>query len=220
MKDPIILPTVLNKDEVQAIFDVTDNLKHKCILTTIYGSGLRLSEATTLKVSDIDSKNMRIFIEQAKGKKDRYVLLSQTNLDLLREYWKQFKPRHWLFEGMEKGSHITKRGVQDIFKKYLQKAHITKKATVHTLRHYVTAHFFTVYSNDILLIQKIYFPVSWTANVPNAPTNLAVFLSIPGFIVVSCILFILLIPSHYIIEHFADFNLECIGDTESKFQRR
>ena len=155
MKDPIILPNVLNKDEVQAIFDVTDNLKHKCILTTIYGSGLRLSEATTLKVSDIDSKNMRIFIEQAKGKKDRYVLLSQTNLDLLREYWKQFKPRHWLFEGMEKGSHITKRGVQDIFKKYLQKSHITKKATVHTLRQTAATLMYKYGKVDIRSLQEI-----------------------------------------------------------------
>lgn len=140
LKQPYLLPNTLTKDEVQTIFNAADNLKHKSILMTIYGSGLRLSEITALKVSDIDSKNMRIFIEQGKGRKDRYALLSQSNLEILREYWKQYKPKYWLFEGMEKGSHITKRGVQDMFKKYLKKAGIAKKATVHTLRHSFATH--------------------------------------------------------------------------------
>ncbi len=140
LKEPYVLPNILSKDEVQAIFDAADNLKHKCILMTIYGSGLRLSEIAALKISDIDSKNMRIFIEQGKGKKDRYALLSQANLEILREYWKQYRPKFWLFEGMEKGSHITKRGVQDMFKRCLKKSCVTKKATVHTLRHVFATH--------------------------------------------------------------------------------
>lgn len=140
LKQPYLLPNILTKDEIQAIFNAADNLKHKCILMTIYGSGLRLSEITSLKISDIDSKNMRIFIEQGKGRKDRYALLSQSNLEILREYWKQYKTKYWLFEGMEKGSHITKRAVQDMFKKYLKKSGISKKASVHTLRHSFATH--------------------------------------------------------------------------------
>jgi integrase/recombinase XerD len=140
LKEPIILPNILTKAEVQSLFDAANNLKHKCILMTIYGSGLRLSEIASLKVSDIDSKNMRIFVEQSKGKKDRYALLSHSNLSMLREYWKQYKPKYWLFEGMEKGSHLTGRGVQDMFKKYLKMASVDKEATVHTLRHSFATH--------------------------------------------------------------------------------
>jgi integrase/recombinase XerD len=140
LKQPYLLPNILTKDEVQSIFNAADNLKHKCILMTIYGSGLRLSEITSLKLSDIDSKNMRIFVDQGKGQKDRYALLSQWNLEILREYWKQYKPKYWLFEGMEEGSHISKRAVQDLFKKHLKKSGINKKASVHTLRHSFATH--------------------------------------------------------------------------------
>jgi site-specific recombinase XerD len=101
------LPTVLNREEVQTLFDATKNLKHKCILMTAYGSGLRVSEVTNLKVSDIDSKNMSVFVRQGKGKKDRYTVLSQRNLELLREYWIKYHPSDWLFEGVEKGAHIS-----------------------------------------------------------------------------------------------------------------
>ena len=101
---------------------------------------MRLSEIAALKVSDIDSVNMRIFIDQGKGNKDRYALLSLSNLEILREYWKQYRPKYWLFEGMEKGSHITKRGIQDMFKRYLKKSGVDKNATVHTLRHSFATH--------------------------------------------------------------------------------
>lgn len=140
LKEPVIFPSVLTKDEVQAIFNATSNLKHKCILMTVYGSGLRLSEIAALKISDIDSKNMRIFIQQGKGRKDRYALLSQSNLEILREYWKEYKPRYWLFEGKEKGSRISTRAIQDAFKKNLKKASITKNASLHTLRHSFATH--------------------------------------------------------------------------------
>jgi integrase/recombinase XerD len=140
LKEPYTLPNIFTKDEIQAILNAADNLKHKGILMTIYGAGLRLSEITTIKVSNIDSKNMRIFIEQGKGKKDRYALLSQLNLDVLREYWKHYKPKHWLFEGMQKGSHISRRGVQGIFKKYLKKSGVQTEASVHTLRHSFATH--------------------------------------------------------------------------------
>ena len=140
LKEPIVLPNVLLREEVQAIFDVAHTIKEKCVLMTVYGSGLRVSEAAALKISDIDSKNMRIFVEQGKGKKDRYALLSQLNLDMLREYWKQYKPKYWLFEGKKKGSHMTRRGIQDTFKRCLKRAGITKKASSHSLRHSFATH--------------------------------------------------------------------------------
>lgn len=140
LKKPKKLPDVLTKEEVQLLFDVTDNLKHKCILMMVYGSGLRLSEITGLKVSDIDSKNMRIFIRQGKGKKDRYAILSQKSLEILREYWKVYKPKDWLYEGREKGSPLTRRSIQDLFYNAVNKAGITKDVSLHSLRHSFATH--------------------------------------------------------------------------------
>jgi site-specific recombinase XerD len=140
LKKPKKLPEVLTKEEVQSLFDVTDNLKHKCILMTVYGSGLRLSEIIGLKVSDIDSKNMRIFIRQGKGKKDRYAILSQKSLEVLREYWKVYKPKDWLFEGREKGTPYSGRSAQDLFYKAVEKAGIKKDVSLHTLRHSFATH--------------------------------------------------------------------------------
>jgi len=124
MKKTKKLPGVLTIEEVQALFDATKNLKHKCILMTAYGSGLRVSEVTRLKISDIDSKNMSIFVHQGKGKKDRYTVLSQRNLELLREYWTKYHPSDWLFEGVEKGAHITSGSVQSIIHAATAKAGI------------------------------------------------------------------------------------------------
>jgi site-specific recombinase XerD len=140
LKKPKKIPDVLTKEEVQMLFDVTDNLKHKCILMTVYGSGLRLSEIIGLKVSDIDSKNMRIFIRQGKGKKDRYAILSEKSLQILREYWKAYKPKDWLFEGKKKGTPYSHRGPQDAFYKAVKKAGIKKDVSLHTLRHSFATH--------------------------------------------------------------------------------
>jgi integrase/recombinase XerD len=140
MKKPKKLPDVLTKEEVQSLFDVTENLKHKCILMTVYGSGLRLSDIIGLKVCDIDSKNMRIFIRQGKGKKDRYAILSQRSLDILREYWKVYKPQNWLFEGREKGTRYSHRSAQDLFKNAVKKAGIKKDVSIHVLRHSFAVH--------------------------------------------------------------------------------
>lgn len=162
LKDPVVLPNILTKDEIQAIFNAAENLKHKCILMTIYASGLRLSEVAALKVSDIDSKNMRIFIQQGKGKKDRYVLLSQSNLEILREYWKEYKPRYWLFEGREKGSRISTRAIQDAFKKNLKKAGIHKKASVHTVRHAFATHLLENGASIFYIRQLLGHATIWT----------------------------------------------------------
>jgi integrase/recombinase XerD len=90
-------PDILSQNEIQSLFDACDNLRDKAILMTIYGAGLRVSEATNLKVSDIHSDKMQLFIRNAKGSKDRYAILSQANLEILRDYWKAYRPKEWLF---------------------------------------------------------------------------------------------------------------------------
>jgi integrase/recombinase XerD len=134
-------PDILTQEEIQTLFNVCDNLRDKCILMTLYGGGLRLSEVSSLKVSDIDSDKMQLFIRNAKGGKDRYALLSQANLEMLRAYWKAYRPKEWLFYSRNHtGTHITPRAVQNIFHKYVSKAKITKDVTVHTLRHSFATH--------------------------------------------------------------------------------
>jgi site-specific recombinase XerD len=140
LKKPKKLPNVLTKEEIHLLFDVTDNLKHKCVLMTVYGSGLRLSEITGLKITDIDSRNMRIFIRQGKGKKDRYAILSQKSLETMREYWKVYKPKDWLFEGREKGTPLTRRSIQDLFYNAVRKAGIMKDVSLHSMRHSFATH--------------------------------------------------------------------------------
>ena len=134
------LPIVLTPNEVFRILDATTFLKHKAILSTIYSAGLRVSEATHLDISDIDSDNMRIFIRQAKGNKDRYSILSSKNLLLLRKYWKVFRPTSWLFPGISNDNPISIRTIQDVFKKSLRSTGIAKDASLHTLRHCFATH--------------------------------------------------------------------------------
>ncbi|WP_416044597.1 site-specific integrase [Clostridium tyrobutyricum] len=148
------LPVVLSPEEVKDIFDATRNIKYKTILMTIYSAGLRVSEVCNLKVTDIDSKNMQIFIKQGKGKKDRYSLLSKSNLQILREYWKTYKPEEHLFSGRYRTDAITTRSVQKIFQKSKEKAGITKPATVHTLRHSFATHLLDA-GTDICYIQRL-----------------------------------------------------------------
>ena len=94
LKQTRSLPEILTKTEVAQIFESANSLRNKAILMTIYGAGLRISEVCNLKVRDIDSESMRIFIRCSKDGKDRYTLLSQVNLDILREYWKAYRPNH------------------------------------------------------------------------------------------------------------------------------
>jgi len=133
------LPDIPTKEELGYLFYLTKNLKYKAIFMTIYGSGLRLSEAVNLKVSDIDGKQRRIFIRSGKGNRDRYALLPLKTLDILREYYRQYHPTDWLFV-TEKGTHLTYRAVQDAFKKVVAKSGIPKHITIHTLRHCFATH--------------------------------------------------------------------------------
>ena len=133
------IPDIPTKEELGYLFYLTKNLKYKAIFMTIYGSGLRLSEAVSLKVGDIDGKQRRIFIRSGKGDRDRYALLPQKTLDILREYYRQYHPTDWLFV-TEKGTHLTDRAVQDAFKKVVARSGIPKHITIHTLRHCFATH--------------------------------------------------------------------------------
>jgi site-specific recombinase XerD len=134
------LPIVLDLSEVEYLFSVTRNLKHKAMLMITYSSGLRVSEAARLKLTDIDSVRMTVRISQGKGGKDRYSILSQTTLEHLREYWKKYRPAAWLFEGQKKDNHITISTIQSIFRAAKKRARITKPASIHTLRHSFATH--------------------------------------------------------------------------------
>jgi len=133
------LPTVLTKEEVNRLIQLTKNLKHRCILMTIYSGGLRRSELINLKVRDIDSQRMLIKICAAKGKKDRYTLLSERLLSELREYYKVYLPRQWLFEGQEGGPYSA-TSIERIFRDAVGRAGIKKYVTPHSLRHSFATH--------------------------------------------------------------------------------
>jgi integrase/recombinase XerD len=134
------LPSVLSTEEIVAILKQTENIKHRAILMTIYSAGLRISEAINLKIRDIDSDRMQIRVEQGKGRVDRYTLLSEKTVLILREYFKQYRPTTWLFEGVKKGEQYSVRSIQSVFHTAVQKAGINKDVSVHTLRHSFATH--------------------------------------------------------------------------------
>jgi len=134
------LPVVLDLSEVESLFSVTKNLKHKAILMITYSSGLRVSETARLKLIDIDSKRMMVRITQGKGGKDRYSILSQRALEHLRQYWQRYRPTEWLFEGAKKGDPITPHSIQLMFYAARKRAGITKPASIHSLRHSFATH--------------------------------------------------------------------------------
>ncbi len=134
-----ILPEVLSEKEVAELLQKTSNIKHKAILMLCYSAGLRLGELTEIKLKDIDSERMQIRITQAKGKKDRYTILSPNILELLRKYFVKEKPKVWLFEGVG-GGQYARRSIQLIMRDSVKKAGITKKVSVHSLRHSFATH--------------------------------------------------------------------------------
>ena len=133
------LPVVLDLSEVEALFAVTENIKHKAILMIIYSSGLRISEAANLKITDIDSKRMMVRVQQGKGSKDRYTILSKTALEQLRQYWRQYRPKEWLFEGSN-DTHLSLTSIWQIFHDAKKRAGITKPVSPHSLRHSFATH--------------------------------------------------------------------------------
>ena len=134
------LPVVLSQDEVRRFFASLDSLKHRAILMTCYGAGLRISEATSLCVDDIDSEQMLIRVRQGKGKKDRYVGLPKVLLQVLREYWKAAKPKHYLFPGRGGSAPISRQAVVQACIRARRNADLKKKISPHTMRHCFATH--------------------------------------------------------------------------------
>lgn len=150
---PLKLPKVIHQKDISKLMEVTTNLKHNTMLKLCYGMGLRVSEIVQLKITDIDSKRMQVFIENAKGKKDRYVNLPNSILEQLRLYFKTYKPKVYLFEGQYGGKYSV-RSVQQVFKNAMNNANINKKVGIHGLRHSFATHLLER-GTDISFIQKL-----------------------------------------------------------------
>ena len=148
------LPVVLSADEVRKVFAEIRNLKHRTIVMTLYSGGLRLGEALRLKVGDIDSERMLIHVRQGKGHKDRYTILGKRTVEMLRIYWEVYRPKEWLFPSTSLNQPLSPSSVQKVFRKALQEAGITKKASVHTLRHSFATHLLEA-GTDLFYIQKL-----------------------------------------------------------------
>ncbi|MCZ2443293.1 MAG: site-specific integrase, partial [Flavobacteriales bacterium] len=125
-KKPKTLPNVLSKEEIRTILEAHRNIKHRTMLSLIYACGLRRSELLNLKPADIDSKRGILLIKQAKGKKDRIVPISEKTIEMLRDYYKAYKPQRWLFEGQTKGEQYSAKSLENVLKQALQKANIKK----------------------------------------------------------------------------------------------
>ncbi len=134
------IPMLLSQEEVQALLQALDNLKHRALLTITYGSGLRVSEVVQLQPHHIESNRMMVRVEQGKGRKDRYTVLSQKSLDLLREYWRSCRPGKWLFFGRDKDSPMAVGTAQKVYHNAIEKAGITRGRGIHTLRHCFASH--------------------------------------------------------------------------------
>lgn len=153
------LPDVLSQQEVVSFIEKIDNLKHRAIFLLVYSAGLRVGEVVRLKPEDIDSDRGLIHVRQGKGRKDRYTILSQTTLEVLRDYFKVYKPVKWLFPGAHPGCHITERAVQKVFEQTCKKAGIKKDVSVHSLRHSFATHLLEG-GTDLRYIQELLGHVS------------------------------------------------------------
>ena len=147
------LPKVLATEEVAAIINALNNSKHKCMISLIYAAGLRRSELLNLKIVDIDSKRMQILIKKAKGAKDRIVPLSETGLILLREYYRNYKPKLYLFEGRDENQY-SERSLSLVLKKACVLAGIKKVVNLHMLRHSYATHLLEA-GTDLRYIQEL-----------------------------------------------------------------
>ena len=148
------LPAVLSREEVERFLKTVRNLKMRTAFITIYAAGLRVSELVALTGRDIDSTRMVIAVRHGKGGKDRYVMLSEQLLGILRDYWKRTKPTHWLFPGPDPLQPITTRSLQRVFHDAAEAAGLDKNVTVHTLRHSFATHLLEQ-KVDIRIIQGL-----------------------------------------------------------------
>jgi site-specific recombinase XerD len=147
------LPKVISKNDIVKLFAQVENPKHLLMLKLCYGMGLRVSEIVNLKIADIDSRRMLVHIEAAKGKKDRCVTLPTSILDDLRNYYKNYRPKKYLFEG-QYGGQYSIRSAQAVFKNAMQKAKINKSVGIHGLRHSYATHLLEC-GTDMVFIQKL-----------------------------------------------------------------
>jgi len=139
-RKPQRLPVVLSRDEVSRFLDAVEMLKHRVILTVCYAAGLRISEAVRLTPAAIDSQRMVIRVEEGKGRKDRYVMLSPKLLDVLRDYWRTTRPKEWLFPGDLPGQPISTAAVEHACRSARCQSNIDKPVTPHSLRHAFAVH--------------------------------------------------------------------------------
>ena len=153
-REPRRLPVVLSADEVVRFLEAVPSLKSHTALTTAYAAGLRVSEVVALKVADIDSGRMLIRVEQGKGGKDRYVMLSAQLLAILRTYWRLARPRYWLFPGRDEERPIDQTVLHAACRSACEAAGLTKHVTVHTLRHSFATHLLES-GADIRIIQVL-----------------------------------------------------------------
>lgn len=153
-REPQRLPVVLSADEVVRFLEAVPSLKSRTALTTVYAAGLRVSEVVRLAVADIDSARMVIRVEQGKGGKDRYVMLSPQLLRILRTYWRIVRPGRWLFPGREPDRPIDQQVLHAACKSARAAAGLTKHVTVHTLRHSFATHLLEN-GTDIRIIQVL-----------------------------------------------------------------
>lgn len=147
------LPNVLSKEEVKAILESIENIKHKAMLSLIYACGLRRSELLNLKIHQIDSKRNIVFVKQTKGKKDRIIPLSEKILILLREYYKYYKPKEYLFEG-QYGGKYSEKSLSSVLYRALEKTTINKPVSLHWLRHSYATHLLES-GTDLRYIQEL-----------------------------------------------------------------
>jgi integrase/recombinase XerD len=154
VREPRRLPVVLSPQEVVRLLDAAPGLKYKAALSIAYGAGLRASEIISLKIADIDSDRMVIRVEQGKGSKDRYVILSEHLLKLLRVWWKAARPQGWLFPGQNPVNPLTPRQLNRACHAAAQMAEIDKRVSLHTLRHSFATHLLEQ-KTDIRVIQML-----------------------------------------------------------------
>jgi len=154
IREPRKLPVVLSPEEVARLLDAAPGLKYKAALSVAYGAGLRAAEVVSLKINDIDSERMVIRVEQGKGRKDRYVMLSPHLLALLRAWWKAARPQGWLFPGRDRVQPMTTRQLNRACHAAAQMAEINKRVSLHTLRHSFATHLLEQ-NIDIRVIQVL-----------------------------------------------------------------
>jgi len=172
-REPDKLPPVLDADEIAQLLESVAGLRNRVALTTSYAAGLRIGEVARLKVTAIDSRRMLILVENGKGGRDRYAMLSPRLLEILRAYWRRARPGLWLFPGREPGEHVSIPALQDACRVARRRARIGKPVTAHTLRHSFATHLLES-GTDIRIIQALlgHADLASTARYAQVATNL------------------------------------------------